>query len=233
MLRFPLRDLPVRLEIAVDALPLDPRPVLAARPPFALLDTARRRAHARVQTAAAERLRQVAADKLHAVAVDALRAHQRVEARHREQVVHMPGGAVRVLPLLGRHRLHAEGVAAVGQTAVELGRLGPHHPQALGLAREVEEILLLLGVLVDGLVGEDAVDVVLAHAVGLVVERLAGALYPDAGAAAGYVQQGGGGGKKDDEDAAGGGGAHKWRHFLILVAICNESRMSIYLVNVI
>ncbi len=224
MLRLPLRDLPVRLEVAVDALPLDPRPVLAARPSLALLDTARRRAHTRVQTAAAKRLRQVAADKLHAVAVHTLRSHQRVETRHGEQIVDVPGGAVRVLPLLRRHRLDAEGVAAMGQTAVELGRFGPDHPQALGLAREVEEVLLLLGVLVDGLVGEDAVDVVLAHAVGLVVERLAGALYADAGAAAGNVQEGGGGGEKHDKDdaAGGGGGAHKWRH-LNLVARGNES----------
>ena len=187
MLGFALGELPVRLEVAVGSLPLDPGPVLAARPPLALLDAARRRVHARGQAAAAERLRQVAADKLHAVAVDALGPDERIQAGDGEQLVDVPGGAVRVLPLLGRHLLHAEGVAAVGQAAVELGRLGPHHPQALGLAGEVEEVLLLVGVLVDGLVGEDAVDVVLAHAVALMVQRLPGALHLDAGAAAGNV----------------------------------------------
>lgn len=224
MLRLPLRLLPVHLEVAVGPVALDPRPVLAPRPPLALLNAAGRRVEAGREAAAAERLRQVAADKLHAVAVDALRPDERIQAGHSEQLVDVPGGAVRVLPLLRRHLLDAERVAAMRQAAIELGRLRPHHPEALGLAGEVEEVFLLLGVLVDRLVREDAVDAVLAHAVALMVERGAGALHPDAGAAAGDVQAAGGGGgavsgRHQQQQRGGHGAGDKGLHGLCWVEV--------------
>ena len=107
MLRLPDGLLPVHLQVTVGALPLDPRPVRAAGPLLALLNAARRGVHACCQTAAAERPRQVAADKLRAVAVDALGPDARIKAGHREQLVHVPGRPVRVLPLTRRHVLHA------------------------------------------------------------------------------------------------------------------------------